>query len=319
MAYILTKRSTWFGLACSCLLFIACERDGTPADRDETMSQGRLRIEMTDAAIDDSNVEAVYVTLASISVTGQASAQFVGRKTIDISNYTQGRSIQIGNDQIVDIGGYEGLTLNFDMEFDESGQGHGCYVETSGGNKAPLGFGVRNVSVAVPGTFEVRPLLVTELVVDLDLRKAVQYSEEGYSLVSAERLARSLRLVDRNRSGSIDGKVANHQQTNDGVGARVVYAYAKTSLDLSDEAASDYEGAITSASINAAGNFRLSYLPAGEYELIVVDYADTDGDQRLETLGPRISDLAVLAATRAVVVTANAKVNIDLELGARLP
>ena len=318
MAHILTKPSTWFGIACSCILLLSCERDGVEADRGSDLGEGRLRVEMTDAAIDDPNVAAAYVTLTGIGLNGQATTQFDGRKTIDISNYSQGRSIQVGNDQIIAAGQYQGLTLTFDTEFSENGQSLGCYVETTDGVEHPLGFGQRSVSVDVAGDFEVRPLLVTELVVDLDLRKAIQYSEDGYSMVSAQRLARSLRVVDRNRSGSIDGRISNHTQTREANGARVVYAYPKGSLSLDAEAKNDYEGAITSASVNTAGNFRLSYLPAGSYDLIVVDYADKDGDQRLEVLGPRVSDLAVRAATRAVVVSAGAKVSIELEVGAML-
>lgn len=318
MAQILTKPSTWFGIACSCILLLSCERDGVEADRGSDLGEGRLRVELTDAAIDDPNVATAYVTLTGIGLNGLATTQFDGRKTIDISNYSQGRSIQVGNDQIVTAGQYQGLTLTFDTEFSENGQSLGCYVETTDGVEHPLGFGQRSVSVDIAGAFEVRPLLVTELVVDLDLRKAIQYSEDGYSMVSAQRLARSLRVVDRNRSGSIDGRISNHTQTRDDGGARIVYAYPKASLNLEAEASNDYEGALTSADVNAAGNFRLSYLPAGSYELIVVDYADKDGDQRLEVLGPRISDLAVRAATRVVVVSSGAKVSVELEVGAML-
>ncbi len=319
MASILTKRSTWFGLACSCVLLVACDRDGVAAERDDELGRGRLRVEMTDAAIDDANVAAAYVTLTRIGISGEATAQFEGRKTIDISNYTQGRTVQVGNDQVVTAGTYGGLSLTFDTEFGETGQGLGCYVETADGRTLPLGFGQRSVTVEVAGTFAVGPVQVTELVVDLDLRKAIQYSEDGYSMVSAQRLARSLRIVDRNRSGSVDGRVSNHAQTRAEGGVRVVYAYPKRAVDFADEAKNDYENSITSADVNAAGNFRLSYLPAGEYELVVVDYADEDGDQKLDIVGPRISDLAVNAATRAVVVSAGAKVSIELEVGGLLP
>ncbi len=318
MASLLKKPSTWIGLTCSCVLFLACERDSVEADRNEELSEGRLRLELTDAAVDDPNVASVYITLAGVEVGNEQLAQLSVRKSVDISNYSQGRTIQIGNDQVVTSGTYGGITLTFDMDYSESGQSLGCYVETTSGQQRPLGFGQRSVSIEVPGLFEVRPQAVTELVVDLDLRKAIQYSEEGYSMVSAQRLARSLRLVDRDQSGSIDGSVGNHAQTRAAGEVRIVYAYAKAALDLESEAANNYEGAITSASVNAAGNFRLSYLPAGPYELIVVDYADRDGDERMEPVGPRISDLAVNAATRAVVVSAGAKVSIDLQVGGRL-
>lgn len=320
----MTSRSAPLNVALALASILAlplagCDRDGTAAKRDDDREQGRIRVELTDAPIDDPDTEVAYVTLTEIALEGQVLEQLSTRKSIDISNYTQGRTVQFGNDQLVDAGLYNRLALTFDTEFDERGQQPGCYLETEDGTQNGLGFGERYVTVEVEGLFEVKANRITELVVDLDLRKAIDYSERGPSFVSVQRLTNSLRLVERQLTGSLEGRITNQASLGAFDGVRIAYAYPRGSLDVEAEAASGYLGATTSANVSAAGNFRLSYLPAGQYELIVVDYDDTDGDGRREHIGPRMSDASVLGVTRAATVSAGAKVEIELALGALLP
>ena len=298
----------------------ACEREGgLAAGGSDDERTGRIRVKLTDAALDDADVKTVYVTVTGVTLDGERLDNLSERRTVDISNYTAGRTIQYGNDQRVRTGVYDDLTLTFDLERDATGDVPGAYVERHDGARAPLGFGPRELSVAVPGDFEVRADEVTELGVDLDLRRAVGYRDGGgYTFGGAEALRRSLRVVEETRSGSVDGTVVRHAATAPTNGARVVYAFPRGAVTPAALRAGDFAASVTSARVNGAGRFRLSYLPAGRYELVAVDYADTDGDGRLDLSGAIASDGEVGADLRAVTISARAKTVIELQLGDRL-
>ena len=301
-------------------LWSGCEREGGivigDAGADAT---GRLRVLLTDAPLDDADVAGVYLTITGVTVDGETLPHLATRSTVDLAAYTAGRTVQYGTDQSIRAGVYAGLAVMLDLERDASGRAPGAYVATADGGKAALGFGPRTLSVPVDGRFEVRPDAVTEVVVDVDLRRAITYGDDGgYTLGDAARLGRSLRVVEEATSGSADGTIVDHGARLPAGAVRVVYAFPRGRAEAEALRAGDFEAAITSARVGPTGRFRLSYLPAGRYELVAVDYADTDGDGRLDLLGPRASDAAVGADTRAVTISAAAQTTVEMTLGDRL-
>ena len=305
-------------LAMSLVLGSACERDGGNAagDGDGSGGVGRIRVNLTDAALDDPDVQTVYVTVTGITLDGEELPNLTERRTIDISNYTAGRTIQYGNDQPVSAGTYDGLELTLDLGRSESGEAPGAYVVDREGARLPLDYGPATVTIPAAGAFAVTADEVTELILDLDLRRAIGYRDGGgYTFGSDGQLARSLRLVEEGRSGAIEGTVVNHAATVASDVARVVYAFPRGTV-TADTLRRGYFGAsVSSARVSPGGRFRLSYLPTGRYELVAVDYADVDGDGRADLVGARRSDGEIGAETRAVTVSALAQTTIEMIVG----
>ena len=277
---------------------------------------GRLRVELTDAPSDDPDVATVYLTFAGASGDGIAFEQLSVRQTVDISNFTAGSTIQLGSDQLVRAGRYTSLTLALDLDRDAPGLGAGAYVERRDGSQDALGSG--RIEVEIPGEFVVPPSGHTRLIVDIDLRKlVVAHTSEGYALAGPGDRAAAFRLVDAASSGGIEGAVEGADLLESET--RVAYAFRAGELDIARVRAGSLARAVSSDRVTRRGTFKIAYLPAGRYELIVVDYVDRDGDGRLEFGGARASDATIGEVTRSVLVSAGAQVGVRLALGDVLP
>lgn len=278
-------------------------------------TEGRIRVALTDAPLDDPALAEVYVTFTGVRIGDEALPNLSERRTVDISNYTEGQTIQYGSDQSVEAGVYAGLTVALDLGSDAGGVAPGAYVTDSLGRKTSLAYGQETVELRVNDPFEVVEGQLTELVLDFDLRQAVlREGEAGYTFGGDMNLTSSLRLIDKTEAGSIEGTVDEHSLFRDN-GTRIVFAFPRGSFEAAAAFEGDFSAAVTSARVDATGRFRLSYLPSGGYDLIVVDYADEDGDGRIELIGARVSDATVGADVRAVSVTAGAQARIEISLG----
>ena len=323
MLFVPTFRSSAFVtcLASALMLSTACERDpGQAIDGGAGEgTTGRLRVELTDAPLDDPGVEGVYLTFAGISLDGEPLENFSARRTVDISNYRAGRTLPYGPDEVVRAGTYEGLTLSLDLQRDASGETPGAYLTDGAGAKTALDYGDSEARLRIPTRFAVVAGELTELVLDVDLRRAVRRREGGgYTLGSEADLTAAVRLVNKRTAGSVEGEVTNHGgSTREGL-TRVVYVFARGGASLEAVRADDFSGAITSTTVDEAGRFRLSYLPSGDYELLVADFADQDGDGAVELAGVRVTDAVVGAAVREMTVSAGAQVQVEVELGGML-
>ncbi len=66
------------------ILFSSCKKD-----KDDT--QGKLRLEITDAPVDDASVKSVFVTITSIKV-GDTQLEGFSKTTIDLMAYQKGNT-----------------------------------------------------------------------------------------------------------------------------------------------------------------------------------------------------------------------------------
>ena len=69
------------------LCFASCSDNDSPNDPEEEMEEtqdmGKLSINITDAPIDDANIDAVFVTVAAVEVDGQR-VDLEQKKTINV-------------------------------------------------------------------------------------------------------------------------------------------------------------------------------------------------------------------------------------------
>ena len=257
------------------IIFTSCETEEplpTPT--------AKVNFELTDAPADDANITAVFVTVASIDVDGEPISDFIGKQTIDLLSFQNGNTKALGSGQL-EIGDYDRISLTLDFDADADGNSPGCYVLTDDNVKHPLtstGEQALNLSGL---SFSATEGQEKTMIMDFDVRKSVKYQGDGndtdrYDFVTTSEMESSIRVVDKSKTLSIRGQIDNPL----GTGGDYVVAYVYEKGDFNEETETNPQGAsgvefknaVTSALVDASGNYELSFLESGEYELYFVTY-----------------------------------------------
>ncbi|HOY04524.1 MAG TPA: DUF4382 domain-containing protein [Saprospiraceae bacterium] len=299
----------------------------TSCKDDDNTTTGNVAFEVTDGPIDDTNIEGVFVTVASVKVDGEQISDFNGKQTIDLMAYQNGQTKTLGGADL-SAGVYSDIRLVLDYDQDASGNTPGTYVLTKDGVKHALKAGasasseikVNAATLDVPSSGDVTA------VIDFDLRKSVRYNSgsttSDYQFVTDSELAASTRLAMKSRSGTIKGQVTDALNlSGDKV---VVYVYEKgtfTSAETTPQGSSGvmFKNAVTSAVTDSNGNYNLSYLEAGDYELHYVAYDDTDNNSQLEEKGMLVLTVLNGLNLNAITVGAGATVQLNVTVASILP
>ncbi len=285
----------------------SCEKD------EDLKQQGTMSIEMTDAPIDDANVEAVFVTVADLKVDG-ASVEGFSKATIEVSALQNGLTELLCNTQL-DAGSYSKISLVFDYATDEFGAAPGCYVVDVTGLKHQLLSEAGEI--AIDHDFTIEADQQTDLVLDFDLRKCLVVEEggtDGYDLVTKAELEQAIRIVPKAHCGIVKGTCSDLLTGSDKI---VVYAYAKGGFNKAQEVQGQGESkvqfanAVTSAAVGADGKFELHFLEAGEYELHFCSYEENaSGEMELKGF----LDLEVLNSLNLGSITVGASASVTVEV-----
>ncbi len=295
-------------LAGATLFFTACEKDNNPGG-----SNGQLNLEITDGPSDDPNVKAVFVTVAEVKVDGETFSGFSGKKTIDIMAYQQGNVALLGLGDI-EAGSYSNITLVLDAQTDANGNSPGCYVQTADNVKHQLSATATH-SITTTKSFAVAAGQKTNMVIDFDLRKAVQYQSGGttdkYDFVGTADLQAALRLVVKSEAGNVEGTCQNSIISTDKI---VVYVYKKgqftRSVEVQSENGVSFKNAVSSSKVDSNGTFSVSFLERGDYEIHIAAYKDTNNDGKLEFQGTLILDSLIDLGNLNVTSNTNLDLNI---------
>jgi len=305
-----------FVLALSFSLF-QCNNDDNGSD---TM-EGEVMLEITDAPIDDPNVEAVFVTVSEVKIDGKTYEGFYGKQTIDIKALQNGKTEVLGLGNL-EAGSYNNISLVLDYDSDASGSSPGCYVLTSDQSKIDLNAGssMTQEIVVKQGDFEVTDNQTSEIVLDFDLRKAIRYegnNKDDYRFKSDAELENSLRFVSKAEAGNITGNCDRNNFNYDKI---VVYAYEKGSFDANTETGGEakFENAVTSAAVTANGDYQLSFLQQGDYELIFAGYNE-DNDGNLSLQGQLQLNVLLNADIGNVSVGAESSTTVNVLITGLLP
>ncbi|MTB49965.1 DUF4382 domain-containing protein [Lewinella sp. W8] len=299
-------------------LFASCDEDTEVT----TGNDGRLTVEITDAPIDDPAVSAVFVTVADVKVDGQSLSGFQ-RTTVELSALQNGVTETLINTDVA-AASYSTLEIVLDDAADAATDGGpGCYLLTEDNAKLALEVAGDGALTAQSTGFEVVQGATTALVIDFDLRKALvrtQDETEPYAFAAENRLESSLRLVSKAETGTLTGTVNN---TSGQSGEIVIYAYENGTYSESEATADTDDGqylnAVASARVNSSGDYQISFLPAGSYELIAVNYADEDNDGELEVKGQFSITTMTGLDLGGIAVTANSETSLSFILTGLLP
>lgn len=297
--------------------FTSCEED----DVTITTGEGRFTLEITDAPVDDPDVQAVFITIADLRVGG-ASVSGFSRTTLEISALRNGVT-QLLADLNLEARAYSSVELVLDAANDANNTGGpGCYVRNAANQKLALDL-AGNSSLRIPASdFELAQGGSYRAVADFDLRKALVRTGDAarpYAFAPAARLSSSLRLVNRAETGTLTGNIRNDSGES---GRLVVFAYRSgtfTEAETRGEEDALFLNAVTSTTADAAGDFQLSFLESGAYELVVANFADTDNDGAVEFKGRFRLEALLNLNLSSVNVAANATTTANFSLRSFFP
>ncbi len=299
----LSKLSLLFGL----IFFVSCSEDDSlenPGDGENSTA-----VYLTDAPVDQANVEAVFVTVSEVRINGKAIEGF-NKTTIQLSSLTKGRTELLGNLNLK-----SGTTSNISLvlaDTDASGNGPGNYVVLNGGAKQKLSGATEiNIKDQVEIVNDAR----NEIVIDFDLRKTVKQEGDNFSFVSKTQLENNLRTVNKLNAGAVKGKADNRSEAEGEV--VVAYAYKKGTFSNSESNANsegiNFANAVSSSVVSKSnGEFEIHFLEEGDYELHFASYSDNDQDGKLEFTGMVEANAVSSLDLNSFRVASNSEVNIQI-------
>ncbi|OEK02911.1 hypothetical protein BFP97_15875 [Roseivirga sp. 4D4] len=304
------------------LTFSSCGND------DEVDGSGQASIEVTDAPIDNTEVQGVFVTITDVKINGQSASSFDGKTTVDLLALQNGRTEILANEEL-DAGTYNSITFTLDLATDASGNTPGSYVMTSSGKQALEMEGQSEVDLIATGSYNILANSSNALVVDFDLRKMIQEETNGaddYTFVTRAEANAALRLVEKRVTGSIVGQV--DMDDFDDADKVIVYAYKEGTFNRETETSGQgssnvmFANAVSSTAIAEGAisdRFELNFMEAGNYELVYAAYSENTltGELEFESF-IETSAGAEGEITDVVAVEANVQLNLSLIFSAMI-
>lgn len=269
------------GLALIALVgMMSCSKNDDAAMEGESYNTS---FEVTDAPIDNAEVEAVFVTIANVSVDGKSLEGFTAT-TINLAALVNGKTEALGNLDL-QAKSYSSIVFELDFDKDVNGDAPGCFVEKANGEKDALMASSNKITIT--DKFEVLANATNVIVIDFDLRKTIKEEKDGlssdFNFVTMAELTAGIRTVNAELTGKISGSVNDANNTSDKI---IVYAYEKGTFNADvetqgkGESEVTFANAVTSAEVkNLSGSYSLDFLEEGEYELIFASYKEDDNSE----------------------------------------
>ncbi|MEJ1221292.1 DUF4382 domain-containing protein [Sediminicola sp. 1XM1-17] len=260
----------------SVFAFVSCSDNNDDTGMDAESYDTTFKI--TDAPIDNANVEAVVVTITNVKVDGKALEAFTAT-TVNLAALVNGKTETLGNLDLK-AGSYSNIEFELDFEKDVNGNAPGCYVAMADGTKDALV--ATSNKIKIQDKFEVLAKSANEVVIDFDLRKTIK-EEQGtlstdFDFVTMSELSAGIRVVNEDLSGRISGTANDANNTSDKI---IVYAYEKGKFNADAETKGSgasnvtFANAVTSSEVSGlSGSYNLSFLKEGEYELVFASYTE---------------------------------------------
>ena len=269
------------GLALIALVgMMSCSKNDDAAMEGESYNTS---FEVTDAPIDNAEVEAVFVTITNVSVDGKSLEGF-NATTVNLAALVNGKTEALGNLDL-QAKSYSSIVFELDFDKDVNGDAPGCYVEKANGEKDALV--ATSNKITINDTFEVLANATNVIVIDFDLRKTIKEEKDGlssdFNFVTMAELTAGIRTVNAELTGKISGSANDANNTSDKI---IVYAYEKGTFNADvetqgkGESEVTFANAVTSAEVKGlSGSYSLDFLEEGEYELIFASYKEDDNSE----------------------------------------
>ncbi|HZJ36549.1 MAG TPA: DUF4382 domain-containing protein [Gillisia sp.] len=305
------------GLVVVCLgLVYSCSKDDQGAP--ENPEAYNTKVSITDAPIDNANVQAAFITISEVNINGKSIEGFQ-KTTVNISSLQNGNSELLGNLDL-ESGTTSEITLVLDNESDASGDAPGNYILTVDGEKKALV--TTSGIIEITDNLDIQAVENNEIVLDFDLRKAIVEDEStgDYKFVSETELGNSIRAVNSLETGIISGTVSNMNSSD--AETMVVFVYKKgtyTEAEAGSENNGGFSNAVSSSSVSKAdGDFELHFIEEGEYELHFASFSDTNSNGSLEFEGMLDASSATAIDLQEFSVEADTEIAVEVVLAGLL-
>ncbi|MBK8506479.1 MAG: hypothetical protein IPL46_32355 [Saprospiraceae bacterium] len=179
---------------------------------------------------------------------------------------------------------YSQFSITLDLQEDAFGNVPGCYVSTQNGKKHNL-YPSSTISKALTlklDNFEILPDQKTQMLIDFDLRKLIRYgkdvSEIKYQFVADHDMKDAIRVVCKNKTGSIRGRFTNTTGKEQYIVAMIYRAGSfnvNRELNNSETEVPHFSSAVSSSKVNDNGEFYLPFLDKDSYHLIFAAFNRT--------------------------------------------
>lgn len=272
-----------------------------------TLSQGEgtLKLNLSDAPIDASNVKGVYITINEIqyNLNGEwrTFEEFNGPKAYNLLELS-GDNFTLLGDLTLPAGHYTQIRFMLDIpEYGTNPSNPGCYIlytdDTKDALFVPSG---GETGYKATGEFTVPVNGTVEVTADFDIRKSVV--KAGASGIYI--LKPVIRLIVNDEAGKITGTITNNSNYSD----IIIFAYedgtwSATKDDDPADGESRFPNAVTSGAMDTEEKYVLALLAAGTYDLVIAGYTD-------DTFGE------VLGFKSDIVVESGATTRLDIDTSA---
>jgi hypothetical protein len=236
---------------------------------------GTMSLALTDAPIAGiEHVKEVNVTITSIEYSKDGEAWqnfdgFSGPQMFNLLELREGNVAALGDTNLT-AGHYTQIRLHLDAteENGNSASNPGCFITYDNSEEVtplfiPSG---EQTGIKLIGEYDVPVNGVISLVIDFDVQKSIVKSGNSGNY----KLKPTLRLIVDDEAGHIMGNVLNESDYN-----LTVYAYEDGTYDANESnesAAVMFPNAVTSVDLHQDGNFKLAFLAAGSYDLVLAEY-----------------------------------------------
>lgn len=256
-----------FALA-AIVLFYGCDRIES--------GNGRASFYLTDGPLEAENVSEVVISISKVEVFGPEGwttvKEYESPEAINLLELQGGETFFLDERELVS-GLYDQIRLGLSSSVATDSEIPAHYIKFNDDSieeiTVPSG---AQTGYKVVGDFTIPDGGVTSIIIDFDVRKSVVKAGNSGQFI----LKPTLRLIEDANVGSIAGTV-----TGEVDGELVVYAYNDGEYDESEmEPNADglvFENAVTSANVDAEGNYNLAFLPSGNYDIIIASF-DAEGN-----------------------------------------
>lgn len=250
------------------VLFYGCDRIES--------GNGRASFYLTDGPLEAENVSEVVISISKVEVFGPEGwttvKEYESPEAINLLELQGGETFFLDERELVS-GLYDQIRLGLSSSVATDSEIPAHYIKFNDDSieeiTVPSG---AQTGYKVVGDFTIPDGGVTSIIIDFDVRKSVVKAGNSGQFI----LKPTLRLIEDANVGSIKGTV-----TGEVDGELVVYAYNDGEYDESEmEPNADglvFENAVTSANVDADGNYNLAFLPSGNYDIIIASF-DAEGN-----------------------------------------
>lgn len=260
------------------LLLAGCRGVDTHDGRNDGM--GELSLRIADGPIDEA--DSVFITITAVQAMPMEEATPVDIPleeplSIDLLDFADGSTERVLDEELLDIGQYQSLTIVLDETQ--------SLIEIQGSQyEVPVRDGAES-NLTIPVNFEMEDDSEFDFTIDFDLRQSIVQTGEGPP--PTFEMIPHLRLVDTDRVAVVMGSVARHlitdpdceNNTSDTRG-NAIYAFSGLSSPVQDIRGTQTDP-IATATVNRDGEYILANLAPGSYTLAftcdaAIDVLDQD-------------------------------------------